>query len=200
MLVPHSATGDVGQPTVLLPLRSLHSGKARLAGALSLPQRIKLIEVMAERVIDAAHDLDVLVVHDDPDVESWATARGAKTLRPSTPGLNNAIAAGRDHLRSIGCTRVIITHADLPHATDLRVMLTGAEVSIAPDRHRDGTNVLSIPTELDFEFAYGPASFDHHVTISRNLGIEPHIIDEPGLAWDVDHPDDLPDNTQGPPQ
>ena len=73
-------------------------------------------------------------------------------------------------------------------------MITDHEISIAPDRHRDGTNVLSIPTNLDFSFAYGPGSFASHVTLAQDLGIEPHIIDVPGLAWDVDHPDDLHNN------
>ncbi len=194
MHVPHTATGDVGRTTVLIPLRSLASGKARLGEALELTERIALIEMMAERVINAAHDLDVLVVYDDPSVATWAEERGASVLRPDTPGLNQAITAGRDHLRSIGCERVIVAHADLPYAEDLRVMITDHEISIAPDRHRDGTNVLSIPTNLDFSFAYGPGSFASHVTLAQDLGIEPHIIDVPGLAWDVDHPDDLHNN------
>lgn len=194
MIVPQSATGDVGRAAVLVPLRSLKSGKARLVEALTLGQRRQLIEVMAARVIDAAHDLDVLVVHDDPDVAVWASERGAASLRPDQPGLNNAVAAGRDHLRNFGYNRVIVAHADLPHAKDLRVMLTDHPIAIAPDRHRDGTNVMALPTAIDFSFAYGPGSFQSHVEIARTLGIEPHLIDEPGLAWDVDHPDDLPND------
>lgn len=195
MHVPHSATGDVGRAAVLIPLRSLSSGKARLKDALTLHERVELIEFMAGRVVDAAHDLDVLVVHDDANVDRWAAERGAATLRPTELGLglglNTAIHAGRDHLHACGYGRVVVAHADLPHAQDLRVMLTDHEITIAPDRHRDGTNVLTLPTSLDFAFAYGPGSFENHMHIARGLGIEPHIVEVPGLAWDVDHPDDL---------
>ena len=191
MHVSHSATGDVRREAVLIPLRSLSAGKGRLADALDTDERSHLIEQMARTVVLAAHDLDVLVVHDDIDIEQWATKLGAATLRPTEPGLNQAVTAGRDHLHKAGYDRVIIAHADLPHAQDLRIMSTPHDVTIAPDRHRDGTNVLAVATDLDFTFAYGPGSFDHHVGISRSLGIEPHIIDDPGLAWDVDTPDDL---------
>ncbi len=191
MHVPHSDTGDVGRAAVLIPLRSLASGKARLADVLDARQRSELIEQMANKVVEAAHDLDVLVVHDDPEVAQWATQLGKTHLRPEQPGLNVAITAGRDHLRSSGYERVIVAHADLPHAVDLRVMLTTSPVSIAPDRHRDGTNVLCVPAAADFEFAYGPDSFQHHLRETRRLGYEPHIVDDAGLAWDVDHPDDL---------
>lgn len=191
MVVPHSDSGDVGREAVLIPLRSLREGKARLDGVLDPDERNDLISEMARSVIIAAHDLDVLVVHDDPNVAPWATDLGAQTLRPDESGLNNAVTAGRDHLRKAGYERVIIAHGDLPHARDLRVMSTPHEITIAPDRHGEGTNVLALPTALDFEFSYGPGSFERHVQTSRSHGIEPHIVLDPGLAWDVDTPDDL---------
>ena len=194
MDLPHSATGDVGRAAVLIPLRSLGSGKARLGDVLTLSERVVLIETMAERVISAAHDLDVLVVHDDPNVEMWATGRGAMAIQAETPGLNNAITEGREYLRAAGYSRLIIAHADLPYAADLRVMLTAHEISIAPDRHRDGTNVPSLSTTTPFDFAYGPGSFENHVQIARDRGIEPFVVDLPGLSWNIDHPDDLPDD------
>ena len=86
---------------------------------------------------------------------------------------------------------MIIAHGDLPHAVDLRVMIANEPVSIAPDRHREGTNVLRVPTDIDFTFAYGPGSFAAHCTVTRELGFEPRIIDSPDLAWDVDTPNDL---------
>lgn len=191
MLVPHSASGDVGPPAVLIALRSLHAGKLRLGDAVDDIERATLIESMAAAVIEAAHDLDVLVVYEDSGVVPWAEGRGAQVFRPTRPGLNRAITEGRDQLRELGYGRAIIAHADLPYARDLRVMITGAEITIAPDRHRDGTNVMSVPTSLDFAFAYGPGSFAAHCSIAADLGIEPHIVDAPDLAWDVDHPDDL---------
>lgn len=184
MALPHSAA-------VLIPLRSLQNGKLRLADAVDAEGRARLIQQMADRVVLAAHDLDVLVVHDDENVAHWANARGATAIRPPTPGLDQAVTFGRDHLRDEGYDRVIVAHADLPLANDLRQVLTPHAVSIVSDRHGDGTNVLCLDTTLDFRFAYGPGSFANHVRAARELGIEPHIVDAPDLAWDVDHPDDL---------
>ena len=191
MSIPHSDARDTGRTAVLIPLRSLRSGKARLAGAIEPDARNRLIELMARRVVEAAHDLDVLIVHDDPAVAIWAAEVGAKALRPETPGLNEAVRAGHAHLRDSGYERVIIAHADLPLASDLRVMCTGHEIAIAPDRTRTGTNVLAVPTTLDFPFEYGVGSFEKHVANARRLGIEPHIVEDPQLALDVDEPDDL---------
>ena len=90
-----------------------------------------------------------------------------------------------------GYARVIVAHADLPLADDIRRVDPGFGIVLVPDRHGDGTNVLCVPTVLDFTFAYGPGSFQSHRDISRRLGIEPAIIEDPAFAWDVDHPDDL---------
>ncbi len=194
MPIPHSAPSDTASTAVLVPLRSLRNGKGRLADSVNSSGRGALIEQMALTVLGAAHELDVLVVFDEPDVQHWAERHGAMSLRPHQAGLNAAITEGHAHLKGAGYERVIIAHADLPLASDLRVMLTGHEVVIAPDRHRQGTNVLAVPTSLDFVFQYGPGSFDHHIEGARQLGIEPHIVDDPQLAWDVDEPHDLLDS------
>jgi 2-phospho-L-lactate guanylyltransferase len=191
MSLPHSDLDDVGPLAILIPLRSLHSGKLRLAEAVDAATRADLIQSMATAVVAAAHDVHVLIVHDDPDVADWAHAKGASAFRPSKSGLNRAVSEGRDHLRDQGFSRVIIAHADLPKARDLRVLDNGHPISIAPDRHGDGTNVLMVPTTVDFTFAYGPGSFASHMAIARELGFEPHIVHNPDLAWDVDHPNDL---------
>ena len=180
---------------VLIPLRSLRDGKLRLAEALDAHVRAQLIEHMAERVLEAAHELDAVVVYDDAAVKVWAIERGARAVRPPAPGLNEAVRFGVNHLRDLGYRRAIVAHADLPLAEDLRVLLTDTPVAIVPDRHGDGTNVMCVDLDLDFTFAYGPNSFANHVQIARNLGIEPRIVDAPDLAWDVDYPDDLPEHS-----
>jgi len=194
MPVPHlgaEALDIAGPAAVLIPLRSFRDGKLRLSPVLDADQRAAAMQTMAERVVAAAHDLPVLVVYDDADVARWATERELPTLKPIVPGLNQAVAAGSDALAHIGVGQVIVAHGDLPKARDLRVMLSDEPISIAPDRHGDGTNVLSVPTTPPFEFAYGPGSFSNHCAIARALDIEPRIVEAPDLAYDVDHPDDL---------
>lgn len=197
MISRRSEHSDVA---VLIPLRSLWRGKQRLRDVLDESERAELIVSMATTVLNAARGLDVLVVHDDPDVADWAARHGAQALRPETLGLNQAVTAGRAHLARAGYRRVIVAHADLPRARDLTAVLDGSAIGLVADRHGDGTNVLTVPVDLDFRFAYGSGSFDAHCEMSRRLGIEPTRLDLPDLAWDVDHPDDLATHPTGEPQ
>jgi 2-phospho-L-lactate guanylyltransferase len=91
-----------------------------------------------------------------------------------------------------GAERVIVAHADLPHARDLGAARgDGDEVVAVPDRHDDGTNVLSIPTGAGFRFAYGPGSFERHRAEAERLGLVFTVTRPADLTWDVDVPADL---------
>lgn len=148
---------------------------------------------MAATVVRAAHDLPVWVVTDDPEVAHWAESAGAEPVAVDRMGLTESIAAAADRAASHGFDRLVIAHADLPHATDLRVV-TGPGMAIAPDRRRDGSNVMSVPSAAGFRFSYGPGSFEAHKAEAGRLGLAVSVIDSADLAWDVDDPDDLPSN------
>ena len=60
-----------------------------------------------------------------------------------------------------------------------------------PDRRDDGTNVLRLPTDVDFRFAYGPGSFRAHRAEATRLGLPVRVLREPNLAYDVDWPADV---------
>ncbi len=176
---------------VIVPLRSLRRGKNRLGSALSEDDRAELIERMASTVIRAANGLDVIVVHDDADVAGWAREHGALPLAGVRAGLNNAIEEGRAHARTLGHTRIIVAHADLPHARDFTPLANVDGIVIVPDLLGDGTNVLSLPITADFEFAYGPGSFEHHHHNATATGLAVSVLHDPELGFDVDHPEDL---------
>lgn len=182
-----SATG-----AVLIPIRSFDDAKTRLAGVLSPADRRRLAMAMAERVVRAARGLPVFVVSDDADVLRWADRLGAEGLAPGVKGLNESITAAVSQLASSAepPARVIIAHADLPLADDLRVV-TGPGLAIAPDSDRDGSNVMSLPIDAAFTFHYGPGSFTAHRDEAERCGLEFTIVDEPSLALDVDDPGDL---------
>ena len=181
------------EAVVLVPIRSFDEAKSRLADMLCADERRELVQTMATTVVTAAHDLPVHVVTDDPNVIEWCGSVGAVALTPGVSGLNHSIAAAFAEVRrGLASTdaRVIIAHADLPLAHDLRVV-DGRGVAVAPDRHRDGSNVMSIPASVDFEFAYGPGSFERHRLEAARHGLPFTVIDEPTLALDIDHPADL---------
>jgi 2-phospho-L-lactate guanylyltransferase len=64
-------------------------------------------------------------------------------------------------------------------------------IVLVPDRHEDGTNVVSIPAACGFEFAYGPGSFDRHRAEAERLGLPLTVLRPERLTWDVDVPADL---------
>lgn len=177
---------------VLVPVKAFSQAKARLATVLDEPARASLAREMATRVVAAAGDLPVTVACDDEEVAAWADAAGASVAWTPGLGLNGAVTAGVEALRASGYARVIVAHADLPHAGDLAPVAAGEGVVAVPDRHDDGTNVLAVPTGAGFTFAYGPGSFARHVAEAARLGLPLTVLRPPDLTWDVDVPADLP--------
>ena len=68
-----------------------------------------------------------------------------------------------------------------------------AGITIVPDRRNDGTNVLCLPTDAGFRFAYGPGSFARHHAEARRIGLAVRVAPDRLLGADVDLPSDLAD-------
>ena len=176
---------------VLIPVKAFTDAKARLAPALDPDERARLAESMATTVLHAAAPLDVWVVCDDDAVAAWATRSGARVLWKPGRGLNGAVSEGVTDLAHLDIARVIVVHADLPHARDLAHLASFDGITLVPDRRDDGTNVIVLPSDSGFEFSYGPGSFGRHVDEARRRAGTVHIERDERLAWDVDVPADL---------
>lgn len=178
-------------PLVIIPVKAFREAKARLSPALEPEQRAGLAKKMATHVVASAAPLPVAVVCDDQEVADWATSQGATVLWCPGTDLNGAIGFGFDAARSAGIGFVIISHSDLPFADGFSRLNPWPGVTIVPDRHGAGTNVMALPTTLDFTFSYGTDSFGRHVAEAARLGKGLRIVHQPGLAWDIDFPADL---------
>lgn len=176
---------------VLIPVKSFVHAKVRLAEAMPPATRVAFARSMGARVIAAAAPLPVSVVCDDDDVAAWATGLGAAVVWAPRAGLNGAVRQGVDALAEAGAIEVIVAHADLPLASDLRRVAGFAGVTLVPDRRDDGTNVLCIPTRVGFDFAYGAGSFERHRRECDRLSLPYRVLRDPRLSWDVDVPADL---------
>jgi len=181
----------LGREAVLVPVKAFHQAKVRLAAALSAPNRASLARAMATRVVGSAGDLPVAVVCDDREVANWARQLGALVIWEPGRGLNLAVEEGVLRLGSLGVDLVVVAASDLPLARDLRWVTQFSGITIVPDRRRDGTNVIAVPTSSGFAFSYGPGSFARHVQEARRLGLPTRIVHSSTLAWDVDVPEDL---------
>ena len=182
---------DLGPRAVLVPIKAFHEAKGRLDRALSATERADLARAMAARVLEAAGPLPVAVVCDDNEVADWARRRGALVVWEPGRGLNGAVEAGVDHLRDAGVTQVTVSHADLPLASGLPAVGNDQGITLVPDRFRNGTNVIALPTDAGFRFSYGPGSFARHRVEADRLGLPWRVLDLPDLAWDIDEPSDV---------
>lgn len=176
---------------VLVPVKAFDQAKIRLAGALPPSKRAALARSMASRVVESAAGMPVAVVCDDPEVANWAQQLGARVIWEPGSGLNAAVQHGVERLGEAGARLVVVAAGDLPLATDLRWVTGFDGITIVPDRHRDGTNVIGLPARCGFRFAYGPGSFARHVAEAERLGCTLRVIEDAKLAWDVDVPEDL---------
>ena len=180
---------------VVVPVRSFVGAKARLSPVLDADQRAELVRALADRVVTAAGPAPVIVVTADDEVAAWATARGAQALADDGRGLDGAAAAGVAQARQLGHARAAVVHADLPLVTDLAPLLAPDGIALAPDRRRDGTNAIALPTDIDFRFTYGPGSFARHRAEAERGGSPATVVQDLAIAFDVDTPEDLADLT-----
>ncbi|MEI2704031.1 MAG: hypothetical protein V9E89_01955 [Ilumatobacteraceae bacterium] len=133
---------------VVVPIKAFHAAKARLAAALGAQERAALARRMAATVLAAGAPLDRFVVCDDDEVAEFAVANHAKVLWMPDRGLNGAVEAGVAEVGDAGYDHVVVAHSDLPLATRLPRLATAGTVTLVPDRHGDGTNVIALPTDL----------------------------------------------------
>ena len=149
---------------MIVPVKAFAHAKQRLAPQLSQSERADLARSMATHVISVAAPFEVFVVCDDSEVASWAKGLGTEVVICHEVGLNPAVAQGVKHLKHLGFRQAIVAHGDLPLASGFTQFIDEEScVGIAPDRWENGTNVLSVPTECNFEFSYGPGSFYRHI-------------------------------------
>jgi 2-phospho-L-lactate guanylyltransferase len=185
------ALARFGPVAVLLPVKSFGEAKLRLAPALDPRHRAELARAMATHVVQSAAPLPTAVVCDDAEVAAWARELGALVVWEPERGLNRAVEAGVARLAAGGARRVVVAHADLPHAGRLAWVARFAGVTLVPDHRDNGTNVVCVPGDAGFTFSYGPGSFARHGAEAHRLGLPLRVVREPSLSHDVDLPADL---------
>lgn len=182
----------------VVPAKTFSLAKSRLALVLSPEQRAALAARMLDRVLGVlgqSRGLDgVLVVSDDEEVAAFARLRGAEPVIHA-PGLGASVAAGARRVLGRG-QGVLVLMADLATLSrddvDETLAIAADHVVIAPDRHDDGTSALAFQAGHAIPTRFGePGSFLLHQSEARRLGLPAAILRRPGLALDIDTPDDL---------
>ena len=181
------------RPAVLVPVKAFAAAKRRLADVLPAPDRAELARRGWPRaVIAAARPPDGLRRVRRRRGGQWAEAAGTQVLWRPGHGLNGAVTDGVASLPKWASTDVVVAHADLPLANDLgRASSSAGLVTLVPDRHDDGTNVIALPAGLGFRFALRPRLVPPPRGRGRRLGLRCGSAGDPRLGLDVDLPADL---------
>lgn len=186
----------------VLPVKDLQGAKQRLAGVLRAKERPELFAAMLQDVLIAlaasAGLSGILVVTRDPLALRLAARYGARVLvEEENRGHTAASSLGARTLAHQGVAGMVQVPADIPLVTpeDIAALLhvhgEAPAVTLAPSRDERGTNAVACSPADVMPLRFGDDSFLPHLQRARALGVEPQIVKRPGLALDVDTPDDL---------
>jgi 2-phospho-L-lactate guanylyltransferase len=163
----------------VVPMKATEA-KSRLAGVLDGAGRAALASQMLEHVLATVREAGLAV-----------------QVAPAERELNADVTAAARRAQNDGARELLLVMADLPYlaASDIAAMIEAGRTSdvVIAEAKDGGTNALLLrpPTVLKFAFTTARPSARYHADHARNVGIEPVIVRRPGLARDIDTPDDL---------
>ena len=177
---------------VLIPVKRLDGAKSRLAEALDPDGRADLVRELLEHVLAVVKEADVgpvTVVSAEP-LELDGVPRFDDRGLP----WNEALAAAMTEV--VHEPVVAVVAADLPRLTaaEVRALVAATpECGIAIARaHDGGTNAVSMrPPGRWRRTSASLARAAVHERAAWLAGGDAHVLDCPGLAFDVDTPEDL---------
>ncbi|BAV63681.1 2-phospho-L-lactate guanylyltransferase [Sphingobium cloacae] len=182
---------------IVIPVKPFDQAKARLAPVLTPEEREMLSRAFFRHVLtlatDRALDADVIVVSRCEQALGMAREAGAQAMVEQGQGQNEAL----EQAMELANGPVLLLSSDLPFLAmqDIAVMLTlGAttDLGIATDRAKTGTNALFLARSGMIRTRFGPDSRALHQAEAEKAGLRWTLIERPGLAFDVDRPEDLP--------
>jgi 2-phospho-L-lactate guanylyltransferase len=184
-----------------LPVKDLVNAKQRLAAVLEPAERRDLTAAMLEDVLDALADVDGLtlrIVTRDPEVLALARRRQVACLPESANrGHTEAVAFAQAEAVRLGAAGFLTVPGDVPCATaaEVRALADAVTddrgVAFVPSRSGFGTNAaLLVPPDV-MPLKFGEPSFANHLDAARARGLDPRVLELPGLGLDVDAPEDL---------
>ena len=183
---------------LVMAVRPFDEGKTRLSEVLTKAERISLNYkflyhsfLIAQKVFPPER---IVVVSRGEAQLKAARIAGAHALPEQGDGLNAALGQGARDAVARGATAILSLSSDLPYLTadDLSALLADpAEIVIATDVARRGTNALLQRSPFAIPYGYGADSLTTHRTAAEAIGLTVSVIARPGLARDIDTPADL---------
>lgn len=195
---------------VVLPMRTVSGGKARLGEVLDAEEREELVLGMLLHTLEVLGEWSVCrrihLVSPDPVLSAATRQAGAEVSvhRQDGVGLNEGIRLGVSAARVEDAASLLVLPGDLPHLSveALDELLTAADagvvaaaggplVAIVPSDAGGGTNALLLRPPDAIAPAFGPGSFEAHLRAAETAGAAVQVVSDPVLGFDLDTPDDL---------
>lgn len=186
---------------VVVPVKPFTLAKRRLAGVLSEAERALLARAMLCDLLAllarCSRVSGVLCVTREAAVDTLAAQVGAEVLPEAQAGLSNSVLQAARHLTARGQSSMLILPTDVPLATSDEVDMVIAKhgwapaVTLVSDEDGYGTNALAVSPPDLMPFRFGRHSYVAHRDAALALGARVQTLRAPGLALDVDTPEDI---------
>jgi len=186
---------------ILVPVKNLTAAKQRLSPILSPEERLALAQAMCEDVLEALARWRkrpaVAVVTCDPLARELAARFGFDVIADGeNSSETNAIEIATTVCRERGAASTLVVPADIPliESAELQRIADAAPrggAVLVPDAAGRGTNAAwRSPADL-FPLRFGNDSFLPHLASAKATGLPCVVMELPGIARDVDRPEDL---------
>ena len=190
--------------TAVIPVKQLANAKQRLSSFLSASDRAALFSAMVRDVLTAVEACSlidqIMVVTNDLKVSELGKEYDANIRpEPQRPGLIESVTEAARDLSLAGVSTMVFLPGDVPlvSAEELESVLEGfgssneAEFLIVPAADLGGSNCVVCSPPDCITFGFGEDSFRRHLSIARELGLNPTVMKLPGIGLDIDTPNDL---------
>jgi 2-phospho-L-lactate guanylyltransferase len=187
---------------VVVPVKERDRAKERLAPLLSARLRQSFALAMLEDVLGATFATPglagIVVVTVDPAASRLARRFGARLVQDGARnGHTGAVVAAARLLRAERRASMLTLPGDIPLVTPAEIgTLLAAHRSapaftIAPSHDEGGSNAVLVSPPDAVPLRFGVDSFFPHLRAASARGIRSTVLRLPGIALDIDNPEDL---------
>jgi len=185
--------------TVLLPVKTFTDAKQRLAPAVDPETRAGLARAMCTDVLTTlgrTHVPERVVVFTAADeVIEMARPFGFDVVREKSVDGHSAAVNQMISELLFSSTRILSIAIDLPRLVpseiDFALDAASEPVTLIPSRDWTGTNGVVFISPAHIAMEYGEGSFRRHLSKAAAAGHRADVMSLPGMAFDIDTPEDL---------
>jgi 2-phospho-L-lactate/phosphoenolpyruvate guanylyltransferase len=186
----------------VVPVKERASAKERLAPMLRPETRQALALAMLGDVLAALtatpRIAGLMVVTVDPVASRLAASCGGRVIEAGArDGHTGAVTVAARLLAAEGCTGMLTLPGDIPLITPaeieglLAAHLPAPSFTIVPSHDERGSNAIACSPPDAVPLRFGENSFYPHLRTAEAHGIQPNVLHLPGIALDIDNPEDV---------